>query len=217
MKSAVFLPIVLRVITTRCSEILTRVFLGSVLLILLSSGGGYAQSGNRSQDKADVENQEDRILTLNPVSIEFLENRNYARRLLQQVDRARSHISIGAYLFKLSHNQKASVMILFNALASARRRGVLVEVLLEQSDYDKELNKINQVAKKRLEQRGIRVRLDSLSTRSHSKLVIIDREWTFIGSHNLTSAALRYNNEASLLVRSKPFAEAALNHLERIR
>ncbi|MBU2646665.1 hypothetical protein KKI24_18295 [bacterium] len=217
MKSTVFLPIVLRGITTGCSGILTRVFLCSMLLILLTPGGGYAQSGNRSQDKADVVSQEDRIPTPHPVSIEFLENRDYARRLLQQVERARSHISIGAYLFKLSRNQKASVMMLFNALASARRRGVRVEVLLERSDYDKDLNKINQFAKKRLEQQGIRVRLDSLSTRSHSKLVIIDREWTFIGSHNLTSAALKYNNEASLLVRSKPFAEAALKHLDRIR
>ncbi len=149
--------------------------------------------------------------------IEFLENRLYGKRLLQHVKKAKEHIILGAYLFKLSKNRRNQTVQLFNALVAARKRGVRVEVLLELSDHNDNLNQYNQITGRELEKHHIKVRFDSRQVQSHSKLVVIDGEWTFAGSHNLTASALWFNNEVSLLVRSKVIAEKALLHLSRIR
>jgi len=149
--------------------------------------------------------------------IEFLENRLYGKRLLQHIKKAKEHISMGAYLFKLSKNKRNRTVQLFNALVAASKRGVRVEVLLERSDHNDNLNRFNQITGRELERHHIKVRFDSRQVQSHSKLVVIDGEWLFAGSHNLTPSALWFNNEVSLLVRSKVIAEKALLHLNRIR
>jgi len=45
-------------------------------------------------------------------------------------------------------------------------------------------------------------------------VAVIDRRLSFIGSHNLTDSALKYNRELSLLVDSHEVAEEILAYLE---
>jgi phosphatidylserine/phosphatidylglycerophosphate/cardiolipin synthase-like enzyme len=196
----------------RCYKVVKVV----VILILLIPVFCCSQSARSFQPEKQLK-PTDIVCLPESNQIEFLENRLYGKRLLQHIKKAKKHISLGAYLFKLSKNKRNQTVQLLNALIAASKRGVRVEVLLELSDHNVNLNKYNKIAGKELKRHHIKVRFDSRRVQSHSKLVVIDGEWTFAGSHNLTASALWFNNEASLLVRSKVIAEKALLHLSRIR
>jgi putative cardiolipin synthase len=53
--------------------------------------------------------------------------------------------------------------------------------------------------------------------RSHSKLIIIDRLTTFVGSMNLDFRSSRVNTELGMLVESSELAEKVLSLAERIK
>ena len=53
--------------------------------------------------------------------------------------------------------------------------------------------------------------------RSHSKLIIIDRETTFVGSMNLDFRSSRVNTELGMLVDSPELAEKVLSLAERVK
>ena len=51
-----------------------------------------------------------------------------------------------------------------------------------------------------LRRNKISVYFDSRKTTTHTKIVVIDKRFCFIGSHNMTHSALAYNHEFSLLI-----------------
>jgi phosphatidylserine/phosphatidylglycerophosphate/cardiolipin synthase-like enzyme len=51
---------------------------------------------------------------------------------------------------------------------------------------------------------------------THTKLVVIDRRYLLIGSHNLTQSALKFNHEASVRIDSAPLAEEALVYMNSL-
>jgi putative cardiolipin synthase len=53
--------------------------------------------------------------------------------------------------------------------------------------------------------------------RSHSKLIVFDRQVTFVGSMNLDLRSSRLNTELGLLVRSRELAEDVIGLAERVR
>jgi phosphatidylserine/phosphatidylglycerophosphate/cardiolipin synthase-like enzyme len=59
--------------------------------------------------------------------------------------------------------------------------------------------------------------VDSEKKTTHAKIVVIDRRFSFVGSHNLTHSALVINNEFSLLVDSRPLAEELLKYMRGIK
>ncbi len=105
---------------------------------------------------------------------------------------------------------------LVSELVKAKKRGVDIKVLLERSDYNDRLNKYNTKTRNRLKRKKIKVRFDSSLKQTHSKIVIIDGTWTFIGSHNLSYSALKRNNEFSVLIRSVAIAKRATRFLDGI-
>ena len=44
-------------------------------------------------------------------------------------------------------------------------------------------------------------------TTMHLKLIVVDDWLTYVGSHNITKAALGYNHEAGVLIQSRKFAK----------
>lgn len=147
----------------------------------------------------------------------LLENRNYNHVLSSRIDRARHSIRIMMYLFKTSENRYNYATRLLEQLIQAEERGVDVEVIAELSDYNLTLNESNQYTLKRLKSHGITVRTDSPERQTHTKLVIIDEIFTFIGSHNFSHSALGLNNELSLMIESKEVAEKSLDYFRSIR
>lgn len=148
--------------------------------------------------------------------IYFLDNRNFSRVLNAKIVEAKRQIFIAMYLFKISENKQNFASQLFERLNSARKRGVNVEVILEYSDYNHTLNQSNQYTLKRLKDAGIKVRFDSATTQTHTKLIVIDDQYTFIGSHNFSHSALGLNNELSLMVDSDEIAEKSIAYFKSI-
>ena len=54
---------------------------------------------------------------------------------------------------------------------------------------------------------GVSVKFDAPDHVTHTKLVLIDGKTALVGSHNWSLAALSYNYESSVLVRSEKVAE----------
>jgi len=146
----------------------------------------------------------------------ILPNERYFPALMGAIQRAKREITITMFLFKVSKSKKNRARMLADELIAARKRGVSVAVTLERSDYDQNINKENKRVARRLKKRGIKVRFDSLKQTSHAKLVVIDGRFSFVGSHNFTHSALRYNNEMSLLIDSPLLAQELKEYISHI-
>ncbi len=147
----------------------------------------------------------------------LLADRTYVETLLQRIDQAKREIAVGMFSFKTSEKGKTLPDQIVDAFIRAARRGVRVEVLLEgNTHHAPEVNLDNQATAARLKKGGVTVRFDTPKKTTHTKVVVIDRRWVFLGSHNWTTAALRHNHETSLLVDSPVLAEEALRYLRGI-
>ena len=146
-----------------------------------------------------------------------LPNRTYFYMLCRKIEKAQKSIDICMYLFKCNHRKRKSrSYILEKKLIRRAKQGVYIRVLLENSDYDPELNKINLAVGRKMKQYGIFVYIDHPKITTHSKLIIIDKKLVFLGSHNITNAALKYNNEFSVMIDSRDFARIAERYFENL-
>ena len=55
---------------------------------------------------------------------------------------------------------------------------------------------------------------ESPKTTTHNKMVVIDRRYAIVGSHNFTQSALKYNHELSLLVDDRELAGKLITYME---
>ena len=66
-----------------------------------------------------------------------------------------------------------------------------------------------------LTRNGVNVYFADPGVTTHNKIVVIDKRYIFLGSHNLTQGALKYNNELSVLIDSPEMAAEVRTYLER--
>lgn len=150
-------------------------------------------------------------------AIRILKDRDYFRDLLRALDGAQQEIVICAYLFRANGYPDGYPDRVVERLLRAAGRGVRVEVILERSeDRGDAVNRDNEATRLRLERGGIRAKMDSPRRTTHAKLAVVDRRYTFVGSHNLTHSALKYNREFSVLIDSPTVAEEALRYIRTI-
>jgi len=144
----------------------------------------------------------------------FLKNQEYFPVLLKVIDEAKSEILMSFFLFKAGVHRKSYPDRVLAHLAKSIQRGVKVVVILENSGgHDHKLDGENNRTKQILEAKGAEVHFDSPAKTMHNKLIVVDRRLVLLGSHNLTQAALKYNNETSLLIDKPELAEAARTYL----
>lgn len=149
--------------------------------------------------------------------VTVLEDRNYFDVLLNHINNSKDEIIVSMYVFKTSGKSSNYADRIKVALIKASQRGVDVRVLLELEDErGSSLNAGNEQTARDLDRGGVKVFFDSPKQRTHVKAVVIDRIFTFIGSHNLTSSALQYNNELSLMIESEDVAGETGKYIERI-
>lgn len=151
----------------------------------------------------------------------LLRNEEYFPLLRQKISEAREEIRLAAFLFKTDSFKGNTARILLEELIAARRRGVRVRVLLEREGRSArfsggDLGQANELTSHELARAGIEVKFDSPRKRTHAKVVVIDRRFVFLGSHNLTKSAFQYNNELSVLIDSPALAQETLAYLDRI-
>ncbi len=135
-----------------------------------------------------------------------------------RVRNAREDIHIGVFLFKCGGHCRSVPARLARALTDAKGRGVRVWVLLERpKDSDSEVGRENPRCARLLKSNGIEVHMESPSTRSHMKAMVVDGRYVLLGSHNFTQSAFRYNHELSVLIESPCLAKKVIRYLEGIK
>ncbi len=147
----------------------------------------------------------------------LLENKDFFPALLEAIDEAHSEIFISIFSFKAGVHSNSYPDQILAHLGRAVKRGVQVKVILEvTSDRANDLTVQNMKTKTLLEEKGVTVYLDSPQKTTHTKLVLVDGRKVFLGSHNFTSSALKYNNEISVLIEQPQLARKVRNYLLKI-
>ena len=108
-------------------------------------------------------------------------------------------------------------------LINAHKRGVKVLVVFDQNVKFWEKGKKRDVIERRSEyaydlllRAGVPVYYDSENRVTHSKVMVIDKYITIVGSTNWTYGALRKNHEASVMIKSRDVALAFERKLKKI-
>jgi len=135
---------------------------------------------------------------------------------MPHLTRAKQEIVVSMFLFAAGERENNRANQLKEALIEAAKRGVRVHVFLDQSDAQEFSTEANRNVAEDMRRHGIKVKFDSPARTTHTKLVIIDQRYVFLGSHNFTQSALRHNTEASVLIESPKIAQQALAYLKRI-
>lgn len=147
-------------------------------------------------------------------AVTLLKNRDYFSALCEKIRDARRQIVLAFFLFRTNGRPNSYPEILLAELSRAARRGVPVTVVLEQDDRSgSTVNRDNRDVAERLRKAGVEIHFDAPKRTTHAKIAVIDRRYCFIGSHNLTASALRYNNELSVLVDSTALADRVLDYI----
>jgi len=142
-----------------------------------------------------------------PGKITLLQDNKYVDALISGIRNAKKEITGCFFLFKINNGKGSLPLRVAEELADAKKRGVDVAIELEQEAtgigtvYEQ-----NRRAARFLADAGIKVRFDAPKTTTHIKALVIDRRYVFLGSHNLTQSALKYNNELSVLIDSPELA-----------
>ncbi|MBU1743398.1 MAG: hypothetical protein KJ649_00660 [Proteobacteria bacterium] len=190
----------------------------TALLILLSPAAFAADEG-RAAVSAPQPVLQGKTTGSSPqavVEAKLLLDRDYFTALLDGVDRARAEIFLSAYLFRTIEDARGYPEAVLKRLVAAVHRGVRVDVVLERNRDTDDLSRNNAETAERLKQGGIRVCMDAPDRVTHTKLVVIDRRYLLIGSHNLTQSALKFNHEASVWIDSPSLAEEALSYMKSL-
>lgn len=151
--------------------------------------------------------------------VQLLEDREYFPALVKAIDGAGGEIVLAFFLFKTNGYHTSYTDRLLAALVRAVGRGVRVRVTLERGDEarDSQVAADNRETAARLEKQGIDVTFDSPHTTTHAKVAVIDGRCVFLGSHNLTNSALKYNHELSVFIDSPSLAGDILRYIESLK
>lgn len=147
--------------------------------------------------------------------VTLLRDREYAKELRERIRGASKKIVGSWFIFKALPMREPGKIAA--DLVAARKRGVDVTVILEQSHVRSDrLNADNRRTASFLSDGGVRVLFDSEKRVSHQKTAVIDDRFVFVGSHNLTESALRYNSELSVVIDSPALAREVTQYLNEL-
>ncbi len=155
-------------------------------------------------------------INVRPDNLLLLPDSLYYDALVDYIREADRSIDVAMFIIKTTKSKQNRPRKLINELIKAQKRGVRVRVILEKSGYEDSINEENQKVSRRLRKHGITVLFDSIKTTTHTKLVIVDQRFSFVGSHNLTHSALAYNHELSLLIDNRQLAHELTNYIETL-
>ncbi|MGD9612748.1 MAG: phosphatidylserine/phosphatidylglycerophosphate/cardiolipin synthase family protein [Kiritimatiellia bacterium] len=139
--------------------------------------------------------------------VKTIVNRQYFPEVLGLIEAATHRIRVVMYGINYSPKYAGGkVNQLVEALAAARARGVDVAVVMDLSDYNATLNRVNAPAKAYLAAAGVAVFDDPLKTTTHAKVIVAD-DGVVIGSVNWGKDALERRNETCVAIRDPAVAE----------
>jgi phosphatidylserine/phosphatidylglycerophosphate/cardiolipin synthase-like enzyme len=137
---------------------------------------------------------------------EVLIGSDYPKKLYDIISNARRSVLVLMFDWRFYPNEPASVIQkVNNALGRAVSRGVTVRCLVN-----------SPVICSHLKELGLDARVINSSDMLHSKLVVVDDEAYFIGSHNLTKNAFHYNFETSIYSFDPEGAKILSDYFKRL-
>ena len=146
--------------------------------------------------------------------VTLLQDHKYVDTLLSGIRNAKKEITGCFFLFKITSGHDNLPLKVAEELVAAKKRGVDISIELEQEALGKgSVYEQNRRAANLLADAGIKVRFDAPKTITHVKAMVIDRRYVYLGSHNLTQSALKYNNELSVLIDSPELAGEITTYL----
>jgi len=152
-------------------------------------------------------------IIFSPISLsaEVLFGKDYQQTLHKYLIQAKDSIIIAMYFIIIEPEGDGPVNELVNDLIAAKKRGVKVKVILEDSKL-----KESRLAYQKLKENNIPVYFDTPSNLLHIKGVAIDGRYLFLGSANWSRAAIEDNYEATYFKDSPPDARAFKKYVENI-
>ncbi len=124
-----------------------------------------------------------------------VEDHGYAPMIKHLIDGAKTSVYVAMEELK----NDSSVKSLLNSLINAENRGVDVKVIYQDSMSDS--NAVNY-----LSSNGVSVKSGGNSKFIHDKLIVIDGQVVYVGSHNWSPSALEKNNEYGAIIYNKSIA-----------
>ncbi|MCX8082137.1 MAG: phospholipase D-like domain-containing protein [bacterium] len=147
-------------------------------------------------------------------------NRDYQRLLLPRLKEARYSVYIIMFLASYYPEYSDSPTNIFlKELIEAKKRGVKIEIIFNQSDkdYSSHATVENLKTARYLSNNGISVYFSPPDRTTHSKMLVIDRKYVIVGSANWSYSAMEKNNETSVIIYSPKLAEYYIKYFENIR
>ncbi|MDZ7641178.1 MAG: phospholipase D-like domain-containing protein, partial [Desulfurivibrio sp.] len=181
-----------------------------------AAGGGDEEEAAPADDAEDEPRTAvniSRLIVTQPGQLQLLCDQDYYPVLLNFLQNANRRIAVATFVFRATDWAGNRASRIADELLAAARRGVEVEVLLENSTFDEDLRREHQRLARTLRRGGIKVRFGPEDTTTHTKVALIDQRFVLLGSHNLTHSALSSNHECSLLVDSQELAGQLRSYL----
>jgi phosphatidylserine/phosphatidylglycerophosphate/cardiolipin synthase-like enzyme len=150
--------------------------------------------------------------------MELLKDKGYFPEVLRLIHNAQSSVKVCMFqvIFYPRQSDSPSNQLLVS-LIDAQKRGVKVEVVLDNGGSLSEVAKSNTEAARFLKKAGVPVFFDGEQVTTHAKFLIIDNSIVVFGSTNWTYHALAKNNELSAVVYSPEAARSMNDYFERVR
>ena len=130
----------------------------------------------------------------------FTPGRQCTHLLVNTINKAKKSIYVQAYSF--------TAYAIAKALVQAKRRGIQVEVILDQSNFKPGQRTVAPY----LLRNDIACWNDNTVSIAHNKVMIIDNNTVETGSFNFTNAAQYYNAENILIIHDSHLAKLYLNN-----
>ncbi len=137
--------------------------------------------------------------------IKILNDEKYYYATLNSISNAKNEINI--IMFSMYHCKKTSELI--NELISARKRGVMVRIILD-GEIESNKQMCNIFSAERIPTKI------TTKYRIHNKIILIDNNITIIGSHNWTDKALFENKESSLIINNEKINNEEKKYFEHL-
>jgi len=149
--------------------------------------------------------------------ISFLPDDKLLKPLLSDIENAKKSIYMAIYMFKTDDHKFNLSTLIEEALYDALKKGVKVYIIFDKGKGDDITTDFNEDTADELKRKGAIVQFDTPQKRLHAKITVIDEKIVYIGSHNYTHSAFKYNNEATVRVESEQLAKEVINYIKGLR
>ena len=142
-----------------------------------------------------------------PGLITPLPGQAFIGELIKAVNQAKYSLDVIQYQWNFYSGKPGSKIQKLNRTVMARAgAGIKVRVLLNKEGRGAHLTAINMKAARYLGEAGVVCKFGRTFPINHAKLWVFDDDVVILGSHNLSTRSVTVNNEASVLIKSRPVA-----------